>query len=75
VIATPDTFHVRKMIETARALNPSIESIVRSHNEKEAELLRNERAGKVLLGEEELASGMTRHVIQVLEEEQHSGPQ
>jgi monovalent cation:H+ antiporter-2, CPA2 family len=67
IIATPDTFYVRKMIETARALNPSIESIVRSHNEEEAALLRKERAGTVMVGEEELAAGMTRHVIQTLE--------
>ena len=67
VIATPDTFYVRKMIEIARILNPTIECIVRSHNADEAELLRNERAGTVLVGEEELASGMMRHVVHVLE--------
>ncbi|HTD28550.1 MAG TPA: cation:proton antiporter, partial [Xanthomonadaceae bacterium] len=38
VIATPDTFHVRQMIETARALNPSIETVVRTHSEEEARL-------------------------------------
>jgi monovalent cation:H+ antiporter-2, CPA2 family len=74
VIATPDTFHVRKMIETARALNPSIECIVRSHNETEAALLRKERAGMVLLGEEELASGMIRCVMQSLEEVRRPDP-
>ena len=58
---------VRKMIEIARILNPTIECIVRSHNADEAELLRNERAGTVLVGEEELASGMMRHVVHVLE--------
>jgi Trk K+ transport system NAD-binding subunit len=34
VIATPDTFHVRAMIETARALNPTIMTVVRTHSEK-----------------------------------------
>jgi CPA2 family monovalent cation:H+ antiporter-2 len=63
VIATPDTFHVRAMIETARALNPAIETVVRTHNEEEAELLRSESAGKIFIGEEELAQGMTNHVL------------
>jgi CPA2 family monovalent cation:H+ antiporter-2 len=63
VIATPDTFHVRQMIETARALNPGIETVVRTHSEEEAILLRKENAGAVFMGEHELALGMTRHVL------------
>lgn len=62
VIATPDTFHVRQMIEIARALNPSIETIVRTHSEEEASLLRQENAGTVFVGEHELALGMFRHL-------------
>jgi len=68
VIATPDTFHVRKMVEIAKALNPSVQCVVRSHNEHEAELLREDTGGKVLVGEEELAGSMTRHVIDTLRE-------
>jgi CPA2 family monovalent cation:H+ antiporter-2 len=63
VIATPDTFHVRAMIETARLLNPDIKTVVRTHNEEEAELLRSELAGKIFMGEEELAKGMTEFVV------------
>lgn len=63
VVATPDTFDVRQMIESARSLHPKIETVVRTHNEEEAELLAQEVAGKVFLGEQELASGMTRHVL------------
>jgi monovalent cation:H+ antiporter-2, CPA2 family len=66
VIATPDTFYVRQMIEVARALNPGIESIVRTHSEEEADLLRKENAGSVFMGEHELASGMARHLIERL---------
>jgi CPA2 family monovalent cation:H+ antiporter-2 len=64
VIATPDTFHVRKMIEISRALNPHIETVVRTHNDEEAALLQDENAGKVFMGEHELALGMTRHVLE-----------
>jgi len=63
VIATPDTFHVRAMVETARLLNPHIKTVVRTHNEQEAELLRSELAGKIFIGEEELANGMTEFVV------------
>jgi CPA2 family monovalent cation:H+ antiporter-2 len=63
VIATPDTFHVRAMIETARALNPNIKTVVRTHSDAEAELLRSERAGQIFMGEQELAKGMTEYVL------------
>jgi CPA2 family monovalent cation:H+ antiporter-2 len=66
VIATPDTFHARAMIETARALNPSIKILVRSHNEQEAALLRAEGVGQVFLGEQELARSMTQHIVEQL---------
>ncbi|GJI96835.1 efflux pump/antiporter [Duganella caerulea] len=63
VIATPDTFHVRTMIETARALNPNIKTVVRTHSDAEAELLRGERAGEIFIGEQELAKGMTESIL------------
>ena len=63
VIATPDTMNVRKVVETARTLNPAIEVVLRTHSEKEVELLRKENIGKVFMGEHELARGMTRHVL------------
>jgi CPA2 family monovalent cation:H+ antiporter-2 len=66
VIATPDTFHVRSMIETAKALNPSIRCVVRTHSEEEASLLREETGGTVFVGERELARSMTDHVLQGL---------
>jgi len=62
VVATPDTFHVRAMIETARALNPDIKIAVRTHSEEEAALLRSERAGVIFIGEQELAKSMAAHI-------------
>ena len=62
VIATPDTFRARKMIEIARTLNPRIHIVVRSHSEDEAALLRREHAVEVLVGEQELANSMVRRV-------------
>lgn len=63
VIATPETLHVRKILDIARTLNPKIEAVLRTHNEEEAELLRRERLGQVFMGEHELAKGMARHVL------------
>ena len=63
VIATPDTLKVRKMVQTARTLNPHIETLLRTHSDEEADLLRQERAGKVFMGEHELALAMTREVL------------
>jgi len=63
VIATPQTIEVRRMVETARTLNPRIEVVVRSHNEQEAALLERDQAGTVFVGENELARSMVAHVL------------
>ncbi|MEF7612554.1 cation:proton antiporter [Aquincola sp. MAHUQ-54] len=64
VIATPDTLDVRQMAETARTLNPGIEIVVRTHNEAEGDLLqREQRIGRVFIGEQELASAMVLFVL------------
>ena len=64
VIATPDTFGVRKMAEVARMLRPAIEIVVRTHSDEEADLLRSENIGIIFMGEHELALGMTEHVLE-----------
>ena len=63
VIATPDTLNVRRIIEIARTINPRIETVVRTHSEEEAELLEKENAGKIFLGEGELARNMSQYVL------------
>ena len=68
VVATPDTFRVRAMIEIARALNPGIQTVVRTHSQGEADLLRSEKAGKVFVGEQELAASMSKYVLDNLNE-------
>jgi CPA2 family monovalent cation:H+ antiporter-2 len=64
VIASPDTLNARQMAETAKALNPGIEVIVRTHNEEESVLLKKDGIGLVFFGEEELAKGMIGHVME-----------
>ena len=71
VVATPDSFSARRMIEIAYMLNPRIETVVRTHSEEEAELLKSEKAGAVFLGEHELAASMTLHVLDKVQSESH----
>jgi monovalent cation/proton antiporter MnhG/PhaG subunit len=63
VIATPDTADVRRMVEVARAVNPHIETVVRTHSEQEAVLLEKDIVDKVVMGEHELAFALTRYVL------------
>ncbi len=64
VVAIPDSMRARQMADTARQLNPGIEIVLRTHGEEESALLRKEQLGTVFYGEEELAKGMSRHVLQ-----------
>lgn len=64
VIACPDPINVPQMAETARTLNPDIEIVIRTHSESESELIRSKGYGMVFFGEEELAKGMTAHVLE-----------
>jgi CPA2 family monovalent cation:H+ antiporter-2 len=63
VVATPDSFQVRRTLELAREANPGIEAVIRTHSEEEFERLRAQRAGRVVLGERELARAMLEHVL------------
>jgi CPA2 family monovalent cation:H+ antiporter-2 len=66
VIALPDALDVRKIVHTAKTLNPSIAVVLRSQSADEASLLRQEQIGDVFLAEQELAKGMTEHVLNLL---------
>ena len=63
VVAVPDPVKVRRMLETARTLNPSIEVVLRTHSEEEAEMLARENGTRVFFAEEELAGGIANHVL------------
>ena len=63
VIATPSTLHMRKMVEIARALNPKIEVLLRTHTDEESALLEADRIGKAFMGEHELALAMSQHIV------------
>jgi CPA2 family monovalent cation:H+ antiporter-2 len=64
VIAMPDVTRARAMVDVARRLRPNIQTVVRTHSDEEAELLRKEHATQVFMGEHELARGMIRYVME-----------
>jgi CPA2 family monovalent cation:H+ antiporter-2 len=51
------------MVETAKTLQPSIKIVVRTHNEDEYKFLKQDNLGKVFYGEEELANGMCKFIL------------
>ncbi|TMG84579.1 MAG: Kef family K(+) transporter [Betaproteobacteria bacterium] len=68
VIAVPDAPRARRMLDIARRLKPNIETVVRTHSDEEAELLRREKASRVFMGEHELARGMIADVLERLQQ-------
>ncbi|MCE2722368.1 MAG: cation:proton antiporter [Burkholderiales bacterium] len=74
VIATPDILQARKMVETARTLNPNIEIVIRvdagARSDEEANLLEREGAGTVFVAERELGNRMAEHLITHLKAKQ-----
>lgn len=63
IIATPDSFRARRVLELARAVNPAIDAVIRTHTDEELARLREARAGYVVMGERELARTMLHHVL------------
>ena len=63
VIATADTFNIRQMYTIALQINPKIEVAIRTLDEDEALLLKQEVTGKFFFNERELAHGMSRYIL------------
>jgi CPA2 family monovalent cation:H+ antiporter-2 len=63
IIATPDTFRARRVLELARAANPAVDAVIRTHTDEELARLREQQAGYVVMGERELARTMLHHVL------------
>jgi CPA2 family monovalent cation:H+ antiporter-2 len=64
VIAIPDAERARATLDVARRLNPLIHVVARTHTEQQGELLQKEHVNRVFMGEHELASSMTRYVLE-----------
>jgi CPA2 family monovalent cation:H+ antiporter-2 len=58
VIAVPEQAAVRRILAEARRVNPGIELVVRTHSAEEANWLRRNGVGLVVMGEHHIASEM-----------------
>jgi CPA2 family monovalent cation:H+ antiporter-2 len=63
VVTAPDPHQARAIIQQARRVNPTIDSVVRTHSEGERARLEREGLGMAVLGERELALTMARHAL------------
>lgn len=63
VLAIPDGYQARRVLETARRLNPCIQTAVRTHSESEYAHLQEAGVGLVVLGERELALTMADYTL------------
>jgi CPA2 family monovalent cation:H+ antiporter-2 len=66
VVATPDQFQARRVVELARAANPTIDVVVRTHTSAEQAYFEQLGVGRVVMGEHELALGMAHYAIMSL---------
>jgi CPA2 family monovalent cation:H+ antiporter-2 len=63
VVASPDPYHARRIIELVRAVNPGIDIVVRTHADVEQQLFEELGVSKALMGERELAFSMAYHSL------------
>jgi CPA2 family monovalent cation:H+ antiporter-2 len=66
VVATPDSFQARRIVELAQQLRPGIDLVVRTHSASELKALEELKVGRVVLGELELAHGMLEYALRSL---------
>jgi CPA2 family monovalent cation:H+ antiporter-2 len=63
ILAIPDGFEARRVLEIARRLNPRIRTVVRTHSESELKSLQAAGVGLAVLGERELALAMADYAL------------
>ena len=66
VSAIPNPFENGNLIEQARAANPDLEIIARAHSDEEVEHLTKFGANLIIMGEREIARGITEHIARSL---------
>jgi CPA2 family monovalent cation:H+ antiporter-2 len=66
VIAIPDGFQARRVLELARAANPTLDVVARAHSEAELGRLEALGVGRAVMGERELAMSMLEYALRSL---------
>jgi K+:H+ antiporter len=72
ISAIPNPFESANLIEQGRKDNPTLEIIARAHSDAEVEYLRKYGANFIIVGETEIARGITEHIMGGLGSEEHA---
>ena len=68
ISAIPNPFENGNLIEQARVANPHLEIIARAHSDAEVDHLKHFGASLIIMGEREIAKGMTQHILDSIDE-------
>jgi CPA2 family monovalent cation:H+ antiporter-2 len=63
ILAIPQGFQKRRIIELARQANPHIETAVRTHRASEVAYLKDQGVGIAIMGRREVAFGLLRYAL------------
>jgi len=63
IVTAPDPYKARAVIKVARLSNPEIDTVVRTHSDREREYLEGLDVGNAVMGEREVARTMGRYAL------------
>ena len=63
ISAIPNPFESGNLIERARTANPGLDIIARAHSDAEVEYLTKLGANRIIMGEREIARGISDHIL------------
>jgi CPA2 family monovalent cation:H+ antiporter-2 len=66
IVTAPEPIHARRVVTLARRLNPEVDTVVRTHTSADQAYLERLGVGLAVMGERELALGMTRYALRGL---------
>lgn len=66
IVAVPDPFEARKIVEVARHLKPSIRVLVRAHNDEEADYFSRDGVDLAITGPQEIGNRMVQYLNDLL---------
>ncbi|HZH26527.1 MAG TPA: cation:proton antiporter [Azospirillaceae bacterium] len=66
VLAAPDRLQARRVLETARTLNPGLDAVVRTHTDADLTHMESQGVGLAVMGEREMALAMADYTLRTL---------
>ena len=66
IVAVPDPFEARRIVETARGLKPSLRVLARAHNDEEIEYFNKQNVDLAVTGSREIGNRMVQYLNDLL---------